>query len=542
MTPQVNLRVPEVSRRMAEIYLLAKPALITCRADAGGSGSAIEGDTFVLRARSGEVQLQSPLWREQPELQRYAGQLLVAEGGRYELELWWLNTGFAGWFDVNEASEVGHGVVLRFAGRGGNASVSSASVSSASVSSASVSGASARPCPQAAPGLFSIKLIDEHLPHFATTFSVRDADAMDGADANEMALVSSSSSESASSSSESASSSSQSSSSSSQSSSSSSEPTVTRSKDSAEHAQGIVPPMAHVTAPPRACSGAALSGRWIGRDFAPFGCYLLHHTLGSVQQCTRQRPLHIALYGDSIMRGLYFDLAELLTGTKLDRGWAKRHAGAGKGKRLSTRHGEHFSVSWAWWTLHDTYHDTHVASGQASGAADDGQPRRTPPPVSLTNWSLDEPNTVVVVGSAAHDMRYRSVHEYEQAMHRLGAQIRARRPFRAQLYWLIGAANHLYDDDLECPAEGSKEAGGTGHRMSFHRSMLFSAVGAEALRGVAPALDMWRVTADQAERCAKTHYDELYVEKDEGLVSRTVANLLLNAACNSRLLPSDELL
>jgi hypothetical protein len=183
-----------------------------------------------------------------------------------------------------------------------------------------------------------------------------------------------------------------------------------------------------------------------------------------------------------------------------------------------------------------------VASGQASGAADDGQPRRTPPPVSLTNWSLDEPNTVVVVGSAAHDMRYRSVRAYEQAMHRLGAQIRARRPFRAQLYWLIGAANHLYDDDLECPAEGSKEAGGTGHRMSFHRSMLFSAVGAEALRGVAPALDMWRVTADQAERCAKTHYDELYVEKDEGLVSRTVANLLLNAACNSRLLPSDELL
>ena len=53
---------------------------------------------------------------------------------------------------------------------------------------------------------------------------------------------------------------------------------------------------------------------------------------------------------------------------------------------------------------------------------------------------------------------------------------------------------------------------------------------------------MWRFTADQAERCAKTHYDELYVEKDEGLVSRTVANLLLNTACNSRLLPSDELL
>ena len=53
------------------------------------------------------------------------------------------------------------------------------------------------------------------------------------------------------------------------------------------------------------------------------------------------------------MRGLYFDLLEVLTEQKHDRGWAKRHAGPGKGKRL---HGvrDGVEISWAWWTLNET--------------------------------------------------------------------------------------------------------------------------------------------------------------------------------------------
>ena len=48
---------------------------------------------------------------------------------------------------------------------------------------------------------------------------------------------------------------------------------------------------------------------------------------------------------------------------------------------------------------------------------------------------------------------------------------------------------------------------------------------------------MWRLTADQGENCAKVHCDELYVPEGEGFVSRAVANLMLNMACNERLLP-----
>lgn len=57
-----------------------------------------------------------------------------------------------------------------------------------------------------------------------------------------------------------------------------------------------------------------------------------------------------------------------------------------------------------------------------------------------------------------------------------------------------------------------------------------------------PQLDMWRLTADQGENCAKIHCDELYVPEGEGFVSRTAANLLLNMACNDRLLPEMELM
>ena len=82
--------------------------------------------------------------------------------------------------------------------------------------------------------------------------------------------------------------------------------------------------------------------------------------------------------------------------------------------------------------------------------------------------------------------------------------------------------------------------------MSFHRSMLFAAVGAELMRpAVKGLLDMWQLSADQAKHCEGVHYDELYVNNrsayGDGLVSRATANLLLNLACNARLLPSERL-
>ena len=203
------------------------------------------------------------------------------------------------------------------------------------------------------------------------------------------------------------------------------------------------------------------------------------------------------------------------------------------------------SVSWAWWTLNSTQHEprqeplerrTPPPTGLPDWSLANPNPNPNPPPTGLSEWSLAEEDAVVLFGSAAHDMRYGTVRGYAHALARLVAQLE-RRTVRAKLVWLVGAANHVYDDHLEC---SEAEAVPT-HRMSFHRSMLFAAMGAEAFEGVAPQLDMWRLTADQSERCARVHYDELYVQRDGGGVSRSVANALLNLACNRRVLPDSEL-
>ena len=128
-------------------------------------------------------------------------------------------------------------------------------------------------------------------------------------------------------------------------------------------------------------------------------------------------------------------------------------------------------------------------------------------------------------------MRYGTVRQYVASLRALASELqRLAQPARARMYWLVGAAHHVHDENLECKADDK-----ITHRMAFHRSMLFSAAGAEALREVSPLLDMWRPTAGQAQHCAKVHYDELYVKEGRGFVSRAIANLLLNGACNTRL-------
>ena len=193
----------------------------------------------------------------------------------------------------------------------------------------------------------------------------------------------------------------------------------------------------------------------------------------------------------------------------------------GKGKRLSVTRAE-VTISWAWWTLNATTHET--------------RDRNRPPPLGLSNWSLANRNAVILFGSAAHDMRYGTVRAYAASLRGLATELKST-PVRAKLFWLVGAANHVHDENIECTPDATSPI----HRMAFHRSMLFSAAGAEALRGISPQLDMWRPTAGQAALCAKVHYDELYVKEGKGLDSRSVANLLLNAACNVRLLPAAAL-
>ena len=401
---RVSVRPPEAAPRFAEIIIAAKPALVDCRraamaaaaaaavpaevaaaataaasissaamteAETGspvvddadgmrapsstgaagergeGGGSAtvatgLGGDTFVVRAYSADIVLQPPVLREQPSRDRYAGHLFIADGGTYSIDIYWTNYGFGSWFDVNEIESL-MGTV---AAAGSDAPAAAAAKSTlhaaasfvgtmggavgvASATNASVATGYAALCPTNN-NLFMRRLVDERLPSWTTNFSVAAPDE------------------------------------------------ITR-------------PLAAMP-PPRACTSASTSGRWVGSDWAPFTCYTLRYTSDRLLRCASRRPLRIELYGDSIMRGLYFDLAEVLTEQTLDRGWAKRHAGPGKGKRLTVTRGE-VTISWAWWTLN------------AAASHDAADLKRLPPPPGLSNWSLADRNAVILFGSAAHNMR-----------------------------------------------------------------------------------------------------------------------------------------
>ena len=580
--------------------------------DGGGGGIEEEdevsggGDTFVLRAYSSDVLLQTPILREQSSHARYSGALYVADSGNYTVEIYWSNTGYAGWFDLNEhimgdvaASE---GAVLRaaagtapptagvggmagagtYGGVGHDASHSSSNraiISSISISGHSISGHSSggdgggsnassagRLCPHNG-GMFSQRHADEHRAHWAANLSV---------------------------------------------------PNSSLTEHLTESSAMSPPPAA---SQPKACTSGIASGRWVGRDWAPFSCFLLRYTRVMLEQCAARRPLRIVLYGDSILRGLYFDLAELLTEQKMDRAWAKRHAGPGErraalpptpnpGSIPSPHPNTNTSTSTS--TLIPTPARSRTPSRNAntnlapnpspttptqarargsrqrvvtspsrgpggpstrrhvthtSGATPLHPSSQTGPWLIGTRWCSSALRRTTCATARCVSIKRRSpmwrrncsaprraqrcsgssaghthTHKCHACTHahthaRTHACTHAHTHVCMQVFWLVSAANHLHDDNLDCAIEESSPT----HKMAFHRSLLFSAAGAEAMRGVTPMIDMWKPTADQAARCAKVHYDELYVQEEGGLVSRTVANLLLNAACNVRILPQSEL-
>ncbi len=399
------------------------------------------GDTFVVSVASTDVMLQSPVLRELGG-GRYQGPVLAADPGNYSLSIRWINSRYAGWFDLPAAARRQLMVYP-------------------------VDGRPSPLCP-------SSRGLSKAPPAPRLEFAVPLESSSDGS--------------------------------------------------GGQNRGG--------GAQPRACGGGAFSGRWIGDEWAPLGCYLRQYDLRLLDRCAAARPLRLHLYGDSVMRGLFFDLADLITGQTQDRVWAKRHAGPGKGKRLAYSRGG-IELTWAWWTLNTSAPVSPIsAHPNGSGPA----PRmRVPPQPEVDEWAIDE-DAVLLFGSAAHNMRYGSVDEYASELRALADRLRARMPqARARLLWLVSAAHHILDDPLPCNRSTLQ------HTMSYHRALLFSAMGADTMGAVVPLLDLWRITADQAKNCANVHYDSLYVKDrlhGDGLVSRTAANLLLNVACNVRLLPS----
>lgn len=568
---EVVLRAPASVMDYGELRISATASYLRCTGREAG-------DTFVIHAASvahaggsaageGKVLLQPAPVRELGH-GRYSAGLLAAEPGNYTAWVFWLNWRYAGWLDLHEARRRGADAFGLGVGReqlapnrsdGGAGPPATSDTGPLTIAGGVATSRESPYCPSSdgCAGCSAALLRTAHgepwpaHPAVAFNFTVGER-RHDSGEPAEHAAPDAGAAGAASLGDGSGGS---------------------RDADGEGGAAAVAPRL------PRACSGGSSAGRWVGDEWAPFSCYLLQYDAELLERCAAgarsagsrlQRgsgawaaaaavsraaggadcgedgsggaALRLLLFGDSVMRGLYFDLAEMLTGTKHDRGWAKRHAGPGKGKRLCVS-SRGVTVRWSWWTLNESARqagrDFHLRCARPRGAK--GPPPvgcRSPPNPDIEEWGLEDPGAVVLFGSAAHNMRYGTVQEYEADLRSLARRITAARPVRARLLWLVGAASHIYDDDAPCVADRPF------HLMSHHRSMLFSAVGVETMRLVLPMVDMWKLTVDQRANCADLHCDELYMANStggDGFVSRAAANLFLNAACNRLHLPPAEL-
>jgi hypothetical protein len=589
----IELHAPASVMDYGEVRIAATAGYLRCTGrDAG--------DTFVIHAASasggfgdgddgeGKVLLQPSPLRELGH-GRYSAGLIAAEPGEYTAWVFWLNWRYAGWLDLHEArrrgadvlemggargelvdNRTGGGGALNRTGRGG-AAAAAAIVGVPLLGAIGASGGGAplycpsnEGCTGCSIALLRIAHGEPRPAHPAVNFNFtvgeRRHDSEEGRGAEEGhdseeghgAALNASAAEA----------------------DPSGEGAGEQRDAAGEGGAALEAPLS-----PLACSGGSSAGRWVGGDWAPFSCYLLRYDAELLERCAAGAQLQggqgvgaaaagaaaatgprsggsaecgeegsvggalrLQLFGDSVMRGLYFDLAELLTGSKQDRGWAKRHAGPGKGKRLCVS-ARGVTVRWSWWMLNESARhegrDFHMRCARPRGAK--GPPPvgcRSPPNPDIDEWGLDDPQAVILFGSSAHNMRYGTVSEYEADLRSLARRVTSARPWRARLLWLVGAASHIYDDDAPCVPDRPS------HLMSHHRSMLFSAVGVETMRLVLPTVDMWKLTVDQRANCADLHCDELYMANrtgGDGFVSRAAANLFLNAACNRLHLPPAEL-
>ncbi|GAQ87705.1 hypothetical protein KFL_003710110 [Klebsormidium nitens] len=67
-------------------------------------------------------------------------------------------------------------------------------------------------------------------------------------------------------------------------------------------------------------------GRWLNDYWEPADCPYTQFSNESLRQCAeRNGPFHITLVGDSLMRGLFFDTREILSGKRPDQSQAGHH-------------------------------------------------------------------------------------------------------------------------------------------------------------------------------------------------------------------------
>jgi hypothetical protein len=294
------------------------------------------------------------------------------------------------------------------------------------------------------------------------------------------------------------------------------------------------------------CNGGGHTGRWVGKAWVPHGCSYPHVTEELLRQCAAARmhagapevstagaepgatppALWMVFVGDSLMRGLFFDVLDLMLHERVDRSWGKavsngrfdtnatetRRFGPQldfrkEGMRLKMVSGSMFNL-------------------RKQGYDDDALRR-----LLFLDGSRGptKPHYIVLGGSVAWDTKFGNISAYA---HTLSRVLHVLRDELHRVVWVLPAAIRLFNT-AACRACDPKRFA----FMSFPRSLAYARVGTQLARaaGVRLFVDAWTMTVGTPPSWrAHEHYDALYVPMGGGFVSREIANVLLHVVCSER--------
>lgn len=252
------------------------------------------------------------------------------------------------------------------------------------------------------------------------------------------------------------------------------------------------------------------SGRWIDNEWVPWSCNYRRANKELLEECAKESGLALIFVGDSIMRGIYFDVADILFEKEHDRE-------RGKWQEMWSLNNSRIYIQFVWL---DTKTTTDIPS--------------------LTHLPL-HPNvnayTAIIMNANLHDTKNRNSSSYIKTIesildstNRLPLQSRA----LVKLIWRSGAASHPTKQrcgdcqDYRYMSPDRVEWFGT---LGMGVVENWNAAQAESKGGgkTVDVMDMLSMTLSREDLAGREHWDKLYIS--HGIVSLEATNVLLNRIC-----------
>lgn len=241
-------------------------------------------------------------------------------------------------------------------------------------------------------------------------------------------------------------------------------------------------------------------GRWLDQDWAPLHCRL--QDFGDIGASVCKDGLRLLLLGDSVARGMYFDVLELLEGQDYDQP-ARLKAKASRAGSFRSNASKRFDmqVELRGWSLTNLMTPVKLAE-------------------PVQDWD------VVVFSSGPHDIHWTSLHRWF-LLCQAAAKLIQNSESPSKFVWRsVTAPGHHPGFVGNCSLTGIY--GSRYGQVDRYREAKQIADKVFKDAGI-NVVNMWDLTITRENALATVHFDKTYIQP--GFVSKVAANMLLNYAC-----------